>query len=84
MPTVNPFNVARPQLVEAKNMSFPNWVMISRASELTGYSEDAIRHKVKNGTWAQGRVWRKTPDGRIAINMTEYDKWAESAPQEAA
>lgn len=84
MPTVNLLNVARQQLVEAKNMSFPNWVMISRASELTGYSEDAIRHKVKNGTWAQGRVWRKTPDGRIAINMTEYDKWAESAPQEAA
>lgn len=51
MPTVNLLNVARQQLVEAKNMSFPNWVMISRASELTGYSEDAIRHKVKNGTW---------------------------------
>lgn len=65
-------------------MSFASWVMINRASELNGYSEDAIRHNVKNGTWAQGRIWRKTPDGRIAINMTEYDKWAESAPQEAA
>ena len=51
---------------------------------LPRYSEDAISHKVKNGTWPQGRIWRKTPDGRIAINITEYDKWAESAPQEAA
>lgn len=65
-------------------MSLPRWVMINRAAELTGYSKNAISHKVKNGTWAQGRIWRKTPDGRIAINMTEYDKWAESAPQEAA
>ncbi|UQS91690.1 excisionase [Pseudomonas chlororaphis subsp. piscium] len=65
-------------------MSIPRWVMIKRAVELTGYSKDAIEHKVKNGTWAQGRVWRYAPDGRIAINMTEYDKWAESAPQEVA
>ena len=43
-------------------MSVPRWVMIKRAAELTGYSEDAIRHKVKDGTWAQGRVWRKAPD----------------------
>lgn len=55
-------------------MSLPRWLLINRAAELTGYSEDAIRHKVKNGTWAQGRIWRKAPDGRITINMTEYDK----------
>ncbi|MBA6065678.1 excisionase [Pseudomonas soli] len=64
-------------------MSTPRWVMIKRAAELTGYSVDAIEHKVKNGTWPQGRIWRKAPDGRIAINMVEYDKWAESAPQVA-
>jgi hypothetical protein len=58
-------------------------VLINRAAELTGYSEDAIRHKVKNGTWAQGRIWRKAPDGRITINISEYDKWAESASQVA-
>lgn len=65
-------------------MSLPRCVMIRRGAELTGYSEDAIRHKVKDGTWLQGRVWRKAPDGRIAINMTEYDKWVERAAQEAA
>ncbi|MGB9088139.1 MAG: excisionase [Pseudomonas farsensis] len=64
-------------------MNTPRWVLINRAAELTGYSEDAIRHKVKNGTWAQGRIWRKAPDGRITINIAEYDKWAESAAQVA-
>lgn len=58
------------------------WVLINRAAELTGYSENAIRHKVKNGTWPQGRIWRKA-DGRIFINMEEVQRWVESAPQTA-
>jgi hypothetical protein len=58
--------------------------MIKRAAELTGYSEDAIRHKIKNGTWAQGRIWRYAPDGRVSINLEEVDRWVESAPQQAA
>lgn len=65
-------------------MSTPRWVLIKRASELTGYSEDAIRHKVKNGTWAQGRIWRKARDNRVFINIEELDRWVESSPQEAA
>lgn len=26
------------------------WVLINRLAEITGYREDAVRHKVKNGT----------------------------------
>ncbi len=65
-------------------MSTVRWVTIKRASELTGYTVDAINHKVKGGVWAQGQLWRKAPDGRILINLEEFDRWAESAPQEAA
>lgn len=65
-------------------MGMPRWVLINRAAELLGYSEDAIRHKVKNGTWAQGRIWRKARDGRVFINIEEVDRWVESASQEAA
>lgn len=65
-------------------MSNPRWVTIKRAAELTGYTEDAIRHKVKDGTWPQGRIWRKAPDNRICINLQEVDQWIESSPQEAA
>lgn len=56
------------------------WVLINRAASLTGYTENAIRHMVKNGTWAQGRIWRKVA-GRIFINMEEVEKWVESSPQ---
>lgn len=65
-------------------MSTVRWVTINRAAELTGYTVDAIKHKVKGGVWAQGKQWRKAPDGRILINLEEFNRWAESAPQEAA
>lgn len=65
-------------------MSTPRWVLIVRAAELTGYTVNAIEHKVKNGTWTQGRIWRKARDGRIFINIEEVDKWVESTPQAAA
>ena len=49
------------------------WVLIKRFAEITGYSENAVRHKVKNGTWMEGRIWRKAPDGRIFVNVVEFD-----------
>lgn len=54
------------------------WVLIKRFAEITGYSENAIRHKVKNGTWMEGRIWRKAPDGRIFVNVVEFERWVES------
>lgn len=68
-----------------RNMSNPSrWVLINRFAEITGYSEDAVRHKVKNGTWSQGRIWRKAPDGRILVNLEEFERWVESGRQLAA
>ncbi len=54
------------------------WVLIKRFAEITGYSENAIRHKVKNGLWIEGRIWRKAPDGRIFVNVGEFERWVES------
>ena len=66
-------------------MSNPGrWVLINRLAEITGYSEDAVRHKVKNVTWSQGRIWRKAPDGRIFVNLEEFERWVESGRQLAA
>lgn len=45
-------------------MSNPSrWVLVKRFAEVTGYSENAVRHKVKGGIWLEGRIWRKAPDG---------------------
>jgi hypothetical protein len=63
-----------------------NWVTIRRFSELSGYTEDAVRSKIADGTWLSGWVWRKAPDGRILVSIRGYEEWAEgqaSAPQVA-
>lgn len=57
------------------------WVLIPKFSQLTGYSEKAIRRKIEDGVWLQGRHYRKAPDGRITINLQEYYKWVESGNQ---
>lgn len=54
------------------------WVLVKRFAEVTGYSENAVRHKVKGGIWLEGRIWRKAPDGRIFLNLAEFERWVES------
>lgn len=53
------------------------WVLIPVFSTLTGYSEKAIRRKIGDGIWIQGRHYKKAPDGRITMNLQEYYKWVE-------
>lgn len=53
------------------------YVTIERFSQASGYSEDAIRAKIKNGVWLEDHVWRKAPDGRVLISPEGYEKWVE-------
>lgn len=50
-------------------------VTIEKMSELSGYSPDAVRSKIKRGDWLEGIVWIKAPDGRILIDLEGYEKW---------
>ena len=54
-----------------------NWVTIKRFAELTGYSEDAIRTKIRNGVWRGNVHFKKAPDGRILMSLKGYDRWVE-------
>lgn len=54
------------------------WVLIKKLSELIGYTDDAVRSKIKKGVWLSGIHWRKAPDGRIHFNIEEIQKWIES------
>lgn len=51
------------------------WVLITKASEVYGYSEEAIRTKTKRGIWRHGEVWLRAPDGRVIINLDAVDAW---------
>jgi hypothetical protein len=54
-----------------------NWVLINKVTELIGYSDDAVRAKIKRGVWLQNIHWRKAPDGRLFFNMQAIQKWIE-------
>lgn len=59
-------------------------VLIKRFAEVTGYSENAVRHKIKGGVWIEGRIWRKGPDGRIFVHLGEFERWVKSdAPRQS-
>ena len=55
---------------------FP-WVLVNKLCELTGYTDDAVRAKIKRGKWLCGVHWKKCPDGRIHVNLEAIKQWIE-------
>lgn len=53
------------------------WITINKFHELTGYSENAIRAKIKKGIWLMELHWIKAPDGRILLNPQAINTWVE-------
>lgn len=60
---------------EAKKMS--RFVLIKKFSELTGYTEKAVRRKIEEGVWLERQQWVKAPDGHVLIDMEGYEAWAQ-------
>lgn len=56
------------------------WVLLSKFAELTGYTEEAVRCKIKKGIWEHGSIWRKA-GGRIHLNLRGYDAWVAARDQ---
>jgi hypothetical protein len=53
------------------------WVLIAKIQELIGYTDDAVRAKIKRGVWLKGIHWTIAPDGRLAFNVEAIQKWIE-------
>jgi len=51
------------------------WVLVNVLAEYSGYSDDAIRAKIRRGIWVCGAHWRKAPDGRLVFNLTRIQEW---------
>lgn len=56
------------------------YVTIRKFAEMSGYSEDAIRTKIRDGIWRQDLEWRKAPDGRNLVDVDGYHRWVEGEP----
>lgn len=53
------------------------YVTVSLASTITGLTEKAIRRKMEDGKWLEGREYRRSPDGGIFISIKGYQEWVE-------
>lgn len=51
------------------------WVLIRKAAEVTGYTQSAIRTKIKRSVWTRGRHWRKGPDNRVFVDLQAIQRW---------
>ena len=52
-------------------------VTIKKFSELSGYTEDAIRSKIKDGIWQENQVYSRAPDKRVLISLGGYEAWVD-------
>ena len=55
------------------------YVTIKKLAELTGYSQDAIRAKIKRGIWRLNEHFIKSPDGRVQLKMEAIESWMETS-----
>ncbi|MBN3747090.1 excisionase [Burkholderia sp. Se-20373] len=55
------------------------YVTVGLAAMITGLTEKAIRRKIEDGKWLEGREYRRSPDGGIFISIKGYQLWVEQA-----
>ena len=56
------------------------YLTISKFANESGYSQNAIRSKIHDGIWREGREWKRAPDGRVLIDVDGYHRWVEEGP----
>lgn len=59
------------------------YVLVPAFCAWTGYTEKAVRRKIEDGVWVEGVHYRKSPDGRIQMDMEAYERWVEGEPAPA-
>lgn len=65
-----------PALINEHIMPAP-YVTVKLAAAMTGLSQKAIRRKMENGKWLEGREYRRSPDGGIFISIKGFTAWLE-------
>ncbi len=54
----------------------PKPILLKKFTELYGYSADAVKAKIRNGVWMEGREFCYSSDRKIQIIKEGYRRWA--------
>ncbi|QCP54545.1 excisionase [Trinickia violacea] len=55
------------------------YVTVKMAAATIGLSEKALRRKIEDGKFVEGREYRRSPDGGIFISLKGFAAWLETA-----
>ena len=55
------------------------YVTVALFAAVTGLTEKAVRRKIEEGKWIEGREFRRSPDGGIFVSIRGYQLWVEGA-----
>lgn len=58
------------------------YVLLPVFCAITGYTDKAVRRKIEDGIWRQGKHYRKAPDGHITMDLQAYYRWVEGDKSE--
>jgi hypothetical protein len=50
------------------------YVTIGLASRITGLTQKAIRRKIEDGKWIEGREYCRSPDGGVFISLMGFER----------
>lgn len=53
------------------------FVTIELAASLCGLTPKAIRRKIEDGKWVEGREFCRSPDGGVFVSMRGYERWVQ-------
>ncbi len=54
------------------------YIKLQVFESLTGYTQKAVRRKIEEGVWLEGREFMRAPDGHILVDLRGYEKWVEN------
>lgn len=55
------------------------YVTVELFAQISGLTQKAIRRKIEDGKWLEGREYRRSPDGGVFISIEGFRKWLERA-----
>lgn len=55
----------------------PQYVKLQKYEEMSGISKDAFHGKIKRAQLAEGKHFRRAPDGNIYVDWKAMDQWVE-------
>lgn len=66
-----------------ETMQSSRYVRLPLFERMTGYTQKAVRRKIEEGVWVEGRQYKRAPDGHILVDMEGYARWVEGHKQAA-